>query len=200
MLSTALSKILAAKALAAVVLLAGATGGVALAASSTTTHTQSQASTSTSTDDTDTASKSDDESVKPTTSKKPDNSKALDPSLQGLCRAFTSGGLKADKDHLPPAFDALVAAAGSAANVEKFCADQPAPGKSADAPGQVAKTSAPAKPADPSGEGDKAKATKKPEVGAADGDDEDEGSGDAKKGNSDDKSSPAKRSGQAADR
>jgi hypothetical protein len=170
MLSTAVSKILAAKALAAVVLLAGATGGVALAANSTGTTQTTQHATTTA-DGTNNARKSDDSApIKPTNSKKPENARTLDPSLQGLCRAFTAGGLKADKDHLPPAFDALVAAAGSAANVEKFCAGQPVPGKSGDAPGQVAKTSEPAKPADSSDsdDGEKAKATKKPEVAATD--------------------------------
>jgi hypothetical protein len=175
MLSTALSKILAAKALAAVVLLAGATGGVALAANSTDTSDDATATTST-TEDKDTDSSSTDDTTDPAdASKRPADAKTPDPSLQGLCRAFAAGAMK-DKENPPPAFDALIAAAGTGADIAKFCTEFTAPGHSADAPGQVAKKTESAEPTetpdDPADEDAKAPKKSADSVESTDTDDD----------------------------
>jgi hypothetical protein len=142
MLRTALSKILAAKAVAAVVLLAGATGGVALAATvsngsdappadrpaATRTATPSSAANPSSAAEHGSADRT--KSADPTATESPTASAAApappanpDPSLTGLCNAWSAGatdnpGKAADN----PAFSALVKAAGSPEKVEDYCA------------------------------------------------------------------------------
>jgi hypothetical protein len=145
MLRTGLSKIFAAKAALAIVLIAGTTGGVALAATSTTgpadwpatgasATTGAHPSTSASSDaTTDTA----DPSAGATDAPPPGS---LDKSLTGLCHAFTAGatdnpGAAAEN----PAFAVLTTAAGGADGVESYCAtllDASVPGRSGSAPGQ----------------------------------------------------------------
>jgi hypothetical protein len=142
MLSTALSKILAAKALAAMVLLAGAGGGVALATTvsdlPSSPPADQQAVTSTPTG-----------SPAPSDDREPGSGRAADggpdratspqPSLAGLCNAWAAGatdnpGAAADN----PAFGSLVEAAGSPEKVPGYCADLPdadRPGRSGAAPG-----------------------------------------------------------------
>jgi hypothetical protein len=134
MLSTALSKILAAKALAAVVLLAGATGGVALAAtvsdapSSPATDESSEIAPSTATS----APSDDPESdTDETAAADADSDASSHPSIVGLCNAWAAGatdnpGAAADN----PAYGSLIEAAGSVEDVPGFCAvrertDQP---------------------------------------------------------------------------
>jgi hypothetical protein len=137
MLSTALSKILAAKALAAVVLLAGATGGVALAA------TVSDAPSSPSNDQstvistpTATPAPSDDPESEGEGKPDPTASPSPQPSLAGLCKAWAAGaGDNPGKDN--PAFGALVQAAGASEKVSSYCAELPdaeQPGRSGTAP------------------------------------------------------------------
>lgn len=137
MLSTALSKILAAKALAAMVLLAGAGGGVALATTvsdlPSSPPADQQAVTSTPTG-----------SPSPSDDREPGSERAAtdpspQPSLAGLCKAWAAGatdnpGAAADN----PAFGSLVEAAGSPEEVSGYCADLPdadRPGRSGAAPG-----------------------------------------------------------------
>jgi hypothetical protein len=146
MLSTALSKILAAKALAAVVLLAGATGGVALAANASSGPSSTEETvTSTETADpepaddenADSNSHSDENGDAPDATKAP----SPEPSIIGLCRAWAAGATdNPGKAAENPAFRSLVVAAGSEQDVPGFCAvresvDQP--GKSAAAPGHA---------------------------------------------------------------
>jgi hypothetical protein len=154
MLSTALSKILAAKALAAVVLMAGATGGVALAANASSGPSPTEETvTSTETadpepaDDENADSDSDENAAEPDATKAP----SPDPSIIGLCRAWAAGATdNPGKAAENPAFRSLVEAAGSELDVPGFCAvreslDQP--GKSATAPGHADDEDAAAKDA-----------------------------------------------------
>jgi hypothetical protein len=146
MLSTALSKILAAKALAAVVLLAGATGGVALAANAssgpssadeTVTSTETADPEPADDENTDSDADSDENAAEPDATKAP----SPEPSIIGLCRAWAAGATdNPGKAAENPAFRSLVEAAGSAEDVTGFCAvresvDQH--GKSATAPGRA---------------------------------------------------------------
>ena len=137
MLSTALSKILAAKALAAVVLLAGATGGVALAATvSDAPSSPSDDQTTVTSTPTATPAPSDDPESEGEGSPDPTASPSPQPSLAGLCKAWAAGAGKAADN---PAFGALVEAAGSTEEVSDYCADLPdaeQPGRSGNAPGQ----------------------------------------------------------------
>jgi hypothetical protein len=133
MLSTALSKILAAKALAAVVLLAGATGGVALAANSTSAPSSSTDETSVTSaptaddepaDDEDAAASDSDTDAN---SDEPDAAKAPSPgpSILGLCKAWSAGATdNPGKAAESPAFRSLVEAAGSTEDVPGYCAVQ----------------------------------------------------------------------------
>jgi hypothetical protein len=140
MLSTALSKILAAKAVAAVVLLAGATGGVALAATVTGAPDAPPA-------DRPAATRTAPPSAVPGTggnggengrangngpqtgadgagSRPTDSPASPEPSLAGLCTAWAAGAggnPGGAKDN--PAFGALVDAAGSPDDVDAYCAD-----------------------------------------------------------------------------
>jgi hypothetical protein len=146
MLSTALSKILAAKALAAVVLMAGATGGVALAANASSGPSSTEETvTLTETADPEPA---DDKNADSNTDSDengdaPDATKAPspEPSIIGLCRAWAAGATdNPGKAAENPAFRSLLEAAGSERDVPGFCAvresvDQP--GKSATAPGHA---------------------------------------------------------------
>ena len=139
MLSTALSKILAAKALAAVVLLAGATGGVALAAtvSNAPSSPSDDQSTVTSTP-TATPVPSDDPESEGEGKSDSTASPSPQPSLAGLCKAWAAGATDNDgKAAENPAFSALVAAAGSSDDVSGYCAARYAeqPGQSGTAPG-----------------------------------------------------------------
>jgi hypothetical protein len=165
MFSTAVAKILAAKVLTTVVLVAGASGGIALAASATS----EPADSSTSSARTTPGARPSESPASPETGgpdgpggetgatgpvvSKPEEQPAgpptgvPDPSLAGLCRAWIAGaadnpGKAADN----PAFAVLIAAAGDAGKVPAYCAlagttapdrPDPAPGKSADAPGQA---------------------------------------------------------------
>ncbi|TQM37788.1 hypothetical protein [Pseudonocardia cypriaca] len=141
MLSTALSKILAAKALAAVVLLAGATGGVALAAnaSSAPSSTDEAAATSTATAAPEPADEDRDADSGSTAA--PD-ANSPEPSIIGLCRAWAAGATEnPGKAAENPAFRSLVEAAGSEADVPGFCSVREKvdePGKSGTAPGHAA--------------------------------------------------------------
>lgn len=206
-LSTALSNILAAKAMAAVVLLAGATGGVALAANGTDTPNDTKATTSTTDDDADSADTNDTNDPADATkdgSAKPEKT-VPDASLPGLCRAIAAGAVK-DAEHPPPPFEGLVAGA----DIAKLCTEFAAPGKSADAPGQVAKKTEAAKPtAKTDTPDDDAKAPKKgadattKSAESTDTEDEDSDEPDdrtSNKGRSDDTDAPDQRSGQAVDR
>jgi hypothetical protein len=152
MLSTALSKILAAKALAAVVLLAGATGGVALAANASNAPSSATDETSTTSTaiadpdpaddeddaDSDSASDSDESAAEADATKAP----SPEPSILGLCKAWSAGatdnpGAAADN----PAFRSLIEAAGSKEDVPGYCAvheNTDKPGKSGAAPGHAA--------------------------------------------------------------
>ncbi len=141
MFSTALSKILAAKALAAVVLLAGATGGVALAAtvSEAPSSPSDDQSTVTATP-TATPAPSDDPESEAEGKPDPTASPSPQPSLAGLCKAWAAGatdnhGAAADN----PAFGSLIAAAGGEPDdVPSYCAaraDADQPGQSGTAPG-----------------------------------------------------------------
>ncbi len=144
MLSTALSKILAAKALAAVVLVAGATGGVALAANATSAPSSSTDETST-TATADAGPTADPDAAPGDAAPADDASKAPtpEPSIIGLCRAWAAGaGDNPGEAAENPAFRSLLEAAGSEKDVPGFCAvresvDQP--GKSGTAPGQADK-------------------------------------------------------------
>jgi hypothetical protein len=146
MLSTALSKILAAKALAAVVLVAGATGGVALAANASSAPSSSDetAATSTATADADNEEGANpDAGSDATAAPAPDATKAPspEPSILGLCKAWSAGATdNPGKAAENPAFRSLVEAAGSAADVPGFCAVRERteqPGRSATAPGHA---------------------------------------------------------------
>jgi hypothetical protein len=149
MFSTALSKILAAKALAAVVLLAGATGGVALAAnasSAPSSSTDESSVTSTATADPEPAyaddaadpdADSDETAAEPGATKAP----SPEPSILGLCKAWAAGATdNPGKAAENPAFSSLIEAAGSKEDVPGYCAVQERTeqhGKSATAPGHV---------------------------------------------------------------
>jgi hypothetical protein len=178
MLSTALSKIVAAKAVATVVLLAGATGGVALAATVSggpdappadrPAATRTSAPAAAPADDSAGRAQSGADATEEATTEAPAAPAEPDPSLTGLCHAWTAGatdnpGAAADN----PAFGALVEAAGSRDEVDGYCADledgeergpdgdRPA-GPPADAPGAAAErsgppTAAPGNPDHPAG-------------------------------------------------
>ncbi|GAA5136320.1 hypothetical protein [Pseudonocardia adelaidensis] len=148
MLSTALSKILAAKALAAVVLLAGAGGGVALAAnashapSSPTDETSATSGTTAdpepAADDADPAPGSHGSAAGgPGSTSGP----SPEPSIAGLCTAWAAGATdNPGKAAANPAFRSLVEAAGSEEDVAGFCSGQEGtdpPGRSATAPGHT---------------------------------------------------------------
>jgi hypothetical protein len=139
MLATALSKVLAAKALAAVVLLAGASGGVALAA--TVSGAPSFPSTDRpATTATPTAAPSPADDAEPGTEETGAGEQALSaaPSLAGLCNAWAADDPGAAADN--PAFGSLVEAAGSPEQVPGYCADladADRPGRSGTAPGRV---------------------------------------------------------------
>lgn len=136
MLSTALSKILAAKALAAVVLLAGAGGGVALAAnaSQSSPPTGETSATATETAESDPAG---DDAVDPDADA---TGPSPEPSIAGLCKAWAAGATdNPGKAAENPAFRSLIEAAGSEEDVPDLCADgeRTDPGKSATAPGRA---------------------------------------------------------------
>lgn len=139
MLSTALSKILAAKALAAVVLLAGATGGVALAANASSAPSSSDETSASSTAPAgeDTAIPDVDPAPGPDTTTAP----SPEPSILGLCRAWSAGATdNPGKAAENPAFRSLVEAAGSVEDVPGFCSVRERteqPGRSATAPGHA---------------------------------------------------------------
>ncbi len=140
MLSTALSKILAAKALAAVVLLAGATGGVALAATvSDAPSSPSDDQSSVTSTPTATPAPSDDPESEGEGKPDPTASPSPQPSLAGLCKAWAAGATdNHGKAAENPAFGALLEAAGSSDEVSRYCADLPdaeQPGRSGTAPG-----------------------------------------------------------------
>jgi hypothetical protein len=147
MLSAVLSKILAAKAIAAIALVAGATGGIALAAQSTgVPEDRPAAGAHTSTDTPPSASP---EPGRQDGSDRPagaagqvggQSNPATEQSMAGLGHAWTTG---AADDHgkaaQNPAFTALVAAAGDPDAVAAYCADlhgTSAPGQSGKAPGR----------------------------------------------------------------
>jgi hypothetical protein len=137
MLSTALSKILAAKAVAAVVLVAGATGGVALAATASGSDdappADRPAATRTATPPAagENGSENRAESAEATATESADASSAVpappaepDPSMTGLCNAWAAGATdNPGKAAENPAFGALVDAAGSPEAVDGYCDD-----------------------------------------------------------------------------
>jgi hypothetical protein len=144
MLSTALSKILAAKALAAVVLLAGATGGVALAANASSAPSSSDETSAASTATADAGSSGgEDAGAGEPTAPGPDTSTAPspEPSILGLCRAWSAGATdNPGKAAENPAFRSLVEAAGSVEDVPGFCSVRERteqPGRSTTAPGRA---------------------------------------------------------------
>jgi hypothetical protein len=148
MLSTALSKILAAKALAALVLVAGATGGVALAANASSAPS-STAETTTSTDpgpgddeDAKSGSAADSDSDESGAGSDATKAPSPEPSIIGLCRAWAAGATdNPGKAAENPAFRSLVEAAGSEQDVPGFCSVREQTdehGKSGSAPGHAA--------------------------------------------------------------
>ncbi|MHA6622182.1 hypothetical protein [Pseudonocardia sp. DLS-67] len=136
MLSTALSKILAAKALAAVVLLAGAGGGVALAANASQSSSPTGETSTTSTE-TDGSAPAGDDAVDPDANAA---GPSPEPSIAGLCKAWAAGATdNPGKAAENPAFRSLIEAAGSEEDVPDFCADRERtdPGRSDTAPGHA---------------------------------------------------------------
>ncbi|WP_433285816.1 hypothetical protein ACQPZQ_28720 [Pseudonocardia sp. CA-142604] len=147
MLSTVLSKILAAKAIAAIALVAGATGGIALAAQSTgVPEDRPAAGAHTSTEGRPSAPA---ETARPDGSDRPagaagqaggQSDPATGPSLAGLCHAWTTAAADdAGKAAESQAFTALVDAAGDPDAVAAYCADMhstSASGQSGNAPGR----------------------------------------------------------------
>ncbi|MFD1523618.1 hypothetical protein [Pseudonocardia yunnanensis] len=145
-LSTVLSKILAAKAIAAIALVAGATGGIALAAQSTGVREDQPAGAHTSTEGRPTAS------AEPARQDGPDrpagaagqageqSNPATEPSMAGLCHAWTTAAADdPGKAAESQAFTALVAAAGDPDAVAAYCAGlhgTSAPEQSGNAPGR----------------------------------------------------------------
>jgi hypothetical protein len=194
MLSTAISKILAAKALAAVVLLAGTTGGVALATTVSGTPSPADETAAASTAAPAPSDPEENAGSEPDATASP----APQPSLAGLCKAWSAGatdnpGSAANN----PAFGALVEAAGSPEDVPGYCAARAADdehGRSGTAPGRAAEdqdappadkpgadpgqgvppTAAPGNPDRPAG----------PPAGRAGQDDDEQGGEEKDKGNS----------------
>lgn len=147
MLSTALSKILAAKAIAVIAVAAAATGGVALAAQSTGApenqpaagvHGTSGARSSVPSEPGPQDGSGGSAGTAEQTGE-PSGSTA-EPSLAGLCHAWAAGATdNPGKAVESPAFAALVAAAGDPDAVPAYCADlreTSAPGDSGSAPGR----------------------------------------------------------------
>jgi hypothetical protein len=142
MLSTAISKILAAKALAAVVLLAGTTGGVALATTVSGTPSPADETAAASTATAAPAPSEPEPDAEASAGSEPDATASPQPSLAGLCKAWSAGatdnpGSAANN----PAFGALVEAAGSPEDVPGYCAARAADdehGRSGTAPGRAA--------------------------------------------------------------
>lgn len=140
MLSTALSKILAAKALATVVLLAGAGGGVALAANASQSSSSSTDETSVTSTETAEPGSTGDDAVDPDADATTAAGATPEPSIAGLCKAWAAGATdNPGKAAENPAFRSLVEAAGSEEDVPGFCADRERtdPGRSATAPGRA---------------------------------------------------------------
>jgi hypothetical protein len=144
MLSTALSKILAAKAIAVIAAAAAATGGVALAAQSTGAPADRPAAgahaTTGARPSAPTESGRQDGSVDAAGQSGKQSDVTTDPSIAGLCHAWAAGATdNPGKAVESPAFAALVTAAGDPDAVPAYCADLPettAPGKSGSAPGR----------------------------------------------------------------
>lgn len=156
--STALSKILAAKALAAIVLVAGATGGVALAATSTRAPEAPPAAGAYATSGARPSAVADlgrpggpDHPAAERPGTHPIGTP--EPAVAGLCHAWAAGAAdEPGRSAGNPAFAALVAAAGDPDDVPAYCADLPetadqpettapaqsgaAPGRSGSAPGR----------------------------------------------------------------
>jgi hypothetical protein len=131
-LSTALSKILAAKVLAAVVLLAGAGGGVALAANASRSSSPTDDTSVTSTETAEPGPTSD-AAVAPDAGGKA-AVPSPEPSIAGLCEAWAADDPGEAAEN--PAFRSLVEAAGSEEDIPDFCADRERtdrPGRSGEA-------------------------------------------------------------------
>ena len=147
MLSTALSKILAAKAIAVIAVAAAATGGVALAAQSTGAPenrptagvlTTSGARSSAPSEPAPQLGSGDPAGAAEQTGEP--SASTAEPSLAGLCHAWAAGAKdNPGKAVESPAFAALVAAAGDPDAVPAYCADlreTTAPGHSGSVPGR----------------------------------------------------------------